>query len=93
SEEERHGITASYLARSDTVKAVLADPGPWFWETDFLDDPRRPGAVLDLTTVPRRAQRIRTHRPEVADRLWIPFADSIETVYGVRPSAHEATIP
>ncbi len=92
-EADRHGIPPSYLARSDTVRAVLMDPGPWFLETDFLDDPRRPGAVLDLTTVPRRAQRIRDHRPEVADRLWIPFAESVEKVYGRRPSAQEATAP
>ncbi len=92
-EVDRHGVTPSYLARSDTVKSVLADPGPWFWETDFLDDPRRPGAVLDLTTVPRRAQRIRAYRPEVADRLWIPFVESVEAIYGKRPSAAEVTGP
>jgi TatD-related deoxyribonuclease len=49
-------------------------------ETDFLDDPRRPGAVMALTTVPKRSygllndgsltedilQRVHVHWPKVA---------------------------
>jgi TatD-related deoxyribonuclease len=89
-EADRHGVVPSYLARSETFRAALSDRGPWFLETDFLDDPRRPGAVLDLTTVPRRVQQLRRGRPDLVDRLWIPFVESVERVYGWRPSAGEA---
>ncbi len=81
---ERSSVTPSYLARRDLVRAVLPDPGPWFLETDFLDDPARPGAVLDLTTIPRRATAI-AEQAEDAEQLWIPFVESIERVYGFRP--------
>jgi TatD-related deoxyribonuclease len=82
---DRHGTVPSYLARRELVRDVLGDPGPWFLETDFLDDPRRPGAVLDLATVPRRALAIAEGGPSGGEALWVPFVDSIERVYGWRP--------
>ena len=80
--EERLGIVPSYVARRELVKASLHETGPWFWETDFLDDPKRPGAVLDLATVPRRAQALSTD-PSSVERLRIPFVESVQKVYGL----------
>ncbi len=82
---DRYGIIPSYLARRELVHEVQDDPGPWFLETDFLDDPARPGAVLDLATVPRRALAIAEADGSRADRLFVPFVDSVERVYGQRP--------
>ncbi|MCI4318653.1 MAG: TatD family hydrolase [Thermoplasmata archaeon] len=83
--EERAGIVPSYLAKSELVATVASEPSPWFLETDFLDDPRRPGAVLDLATVPRRATRLVELDPAAADRLRIPFESAVATVYGFTP--------
>jgi TatD-related deoxyribonuclease len=85
SEDERHGIVPSYLARRPLVRDVVRDSGPWFLETDFLDDPARPGAVLDLATVPRRARAIAEASDDGGKRLFVPFVDSVEKVYGWRP--------
>ena len=79
-------IPRSYLAKRDVVVAALPDAGPWFWETDYLDDPRRPGAVLDLETVPRRARWIAAHHPESVERLRIPFEEAIRKTYGWVPT-------
>lgn len=79
------GLVPSYLARRDLAAETYASPGPWFWETDFLDDPKRPGAVLDLETVPRRARAFLDRFPDAAERLRVPFQDSVEKVYGFRP--------
>ncbi|MGP8078766.1 MAG: TatD family hydrolase [Thermoplasmata archaeon] len=79
------GIVPSYLARRELVRAVAGDPAPWFLETDFLDDPSRPGAVLDLETVPRRARMIAEETDGGGERLWGPFVESVERVYGWRP--------
>ena len=80
------GVVPSYLAKRDLVREVAGSPGPWFLETDFLDDPRRPGAVLDLATVPRRAAALVAQEPaEAAERLYVPFVESVERVYGWRP--------
>ena len=79
------GVVPSYLARRELVQEVVADPGPWFFETDYLDDPKRPGAVLDLATVPRRALAIAENPSQGPERLWVPFVESVERVYGWRP--------
>jgi TatD-related deoxyribonuclease len=83
--EGRSGVAPSFLARRELVNTVLSEEEPWFLETDFLDDPARPGAVLDLATVPRRALAVAERGPEFVERLWIPFVRSFETVYGWRP--------
>ncbi len=84
------GIGRSYLARRATTRAALGEAPPWFLETDYLDDPTRPGAVLDLATVPRRAREIADDPRGGSDRLWVPFVDSVEQVYGFRPGSGEA---
>lgn len=79
------GVVPSYLARRELVDAVLADPGPWFLETDYLDDPARRGAVLDLETVPRRAAALARRSPSAVEGLATPFVRSVQEVYGVTP--------
>ena len=44
---------------ASTATAASAN-APWGMETDFLDDPRRPGAVLGPKTVPKRTQQLCT---------------------------------
>ena len=83
---ELDGVVPSYLARRETVRAALDQPGPWFLETDFLDDPHRPGAVLDLETVPRRAAAVAAQGPSAAERLAIPFVEAVRSVYGILPT-------
>jgi len=55
-EEENFGLMPSVLAGRDAVKEALAKGTRFMMETDFLDDPRRPGAVLDIKTVPKRTK-------------------------------------
>jgi TatD-related deoxyribonuclease len=81
--ELEEGPSRSYLARRELVREVLDDPPPWFLETDFLDDPARPGAVLDLTTVPKRAQWVAGQLPDRLERLRVPFEESVRKVYGL----------
>jgi len=82
---DRAGVVASFVASRSLVKQSLADPGPWFWETDFLDDPKRPGAVLDIATIPRRAAQVATQGAEAVERLRIPFDQAVRSVYGLAP--------
>ncbi len=55
-EEENHGLMPSVLAGKDAVKEAFGKGTRFLMETDFLDDPRRPGAVLDIKTVPKRTK-------------------------------------
>jgi TatD-related deoxyribonuclease len=43
----------------DQLSSSLRDSeAPWGMETDFLDDPKRPGAVLGPKTIPKRTQQL-----------------------------------
>jgi len=56
--ELNFGLTPSVLA-SDRNAQEAAKQGPDFLlETDYMDDPRRPGAVLGPATVPRRTRQL-----------------------------------
>lgn len=93
--KERFGITPSFLAKRPLVRQALTDPGPWFLETDYLNDPQRPGAVLSLETVPRRARELweeETGAGSPADRerqLAIPFVEAPRRLYGLSFSRPE----
>ncbi|MBU0623972.1 MAG: TatD family hydrolase [Candidatus Thermoplasmatota archaeon] len=51
---ENFGLMPSVLAGKDAIKEALEKGTRFMMETDFLDDPRRPGAVLAIATVPKR---------------------------------------
>ncbi|MGA7922894.1 MAG: TatD family hydrolase [Thermoplasmata archaeon] len=91
--DERYGVVPSFLARRDLTRISLTLPGPWFWETDFLDDPSRPGAVLDLATVPRRATQALSEDPAAAELLRVPFQESVRAVYGFTPERPDPPPP
>jgi len=56
--EENHGLMPSVLASRDAIDVALGKGLRFMMETDFLDDPRRPGAVLNITTVPKRTNQL-----------------------------------
>lgn len=52
--EENHGIMPSVLASKGNIIAAINKGTRFLMETDYIDDPRRPGAVLSPKTVPKR---------------------------------------
>jgi TatD-related deoxyribonuclease len=54
--EDNHGLLPSILAKEDLVTAALRGEPRFLLETDYIDDPRRPGAVLGPATVPRKTR-------------------------------------
>jgi TatD-related deoxyribonuclease len=54
--EETHGLVPSILAKEDLVKEALKGGTRFLLETDYIDDPRRPGAVLGPATVPKKTK-------------------------------------
>ena len=54
-------------------------------ETDFLDDPRRPGAVLGPKTVPKRTQTLASALLEVVDKN--QAEDLLYQIHSFWPSA------
>lgn len=53
-----HMIIPSVLATESNITRMVAIKKPFLMETDFIDDPKRPGAVLGPKTVPRTAKKL-----------------------------------
>ena len=54
--EDTHDLVPSILAKEDLVAEALKGGPRFLLETDYIDDPRRPGAVLGPATVPRKTK-------------------------------------
>jgi len=52
--EDNHGLMPSIVAREDAILKAIEQGSRFFMETDYLDDPRRPGAVLGPATIPKK---------------------------------------
>jgi TatD-related deoxyribonuclease len=52
-QEENFGLMPSVLASKKNIVEALGKGDRFMMETDYIDDPRRPGAVLGPKTVPR----------------------------------------
>ncbi|MCL9816702.1 TatD family hydrolase [Natronocalculus amylovorans] len=50
------GPTPSVMSNKSDIETAATEDAPFLMETDFIDDPDRPGAVLGLKTVPRRVR-------------------------------------
>ena len=84
------GLTPSVLAGKGAIEALLATyerrSHGFFLETDYMDDLRRPGAVLGPKTVPKRTrQLLDAGVPEAV--MWDTHHELPQRVYG------EATSP
>ena len=79
------GVTPSVIARKDDLRDAVDAGEPFMLETDFLDDPDRPGAVLGPKTVPRRTEWLREEGHDEALRL--AHVQTPGRVYGIDTEA------
>jgi len=80
------GPTPSVLADREELRRAAERDAPFMMETDFIDDPDRPGAVLGPKTVPRRSRWLREEGYEAALRR--AHVETPRAVYGIdTPSA------
>ncbi len=56
--DENHGLMPSVLANDGALRTALQKGHRFVMETDYIDDPGRPGAVLGPKTVPRRTKQL-----------------------------------
>ncbi len=75
------GPTPSVMARTEWLRAHAERGEPFLMETDFVDDPDRPGAVMGPKTVPRRTRLLLDEGYEAAVRR--AHVETPRTVYGV----------
>lgn len=57
-ETKNHGLTPSIIASKENLADALDQGSRFLMETDYMDDPDRPGAVLGPKLVPRRTLQL-----------------------------------
>jgi TatD-related deoxyribonuclease len=80
--EENFGLFPSVLASRPFTAKALAKGDRFMLETDFIDDKRRPGAVMAPATVPRRT-RAMLEQGVAEEKVWKIHKENPEKVYGV----------
>jgi len=81
--DENFGIFPSVLAKKDAVIEAFKKGRYFMLETDYLDDPRRPGAVLSLKTVPKRINELLQKGIIDENDVYIINKENPERIYGI----------
>jgi TatD-related deoxyribonuclease len=75
------GPTPSVMSEKDRLETAAESGAPFLMETDFVDDPNRPGAVLGPKTVPRRVRWLLDEgHGEAVERAHV---ETPQRVYGI----------
>ncbi len=83
-EKDNHGLFPSVLASKRNIEEAIAQGNRFMMETDYLDDPRRPGAVLGIKTVPKRTKMLMEVGLLSEDDAFIIHKENPEKVYGIK---------
>ena len=78
---ELAGPTPSVMSDKDRLERAAESGEPFLMETDFVDDPDRPGMVLGPKTVPRRVRWLLDHGYDKAVRR--AHVETPAAVYGI----------
>jgi TatD-related deoxyribonuclease len=79
------GPTKSVIANTDDLEVAVEADEPFMMETDYIDDPDRPGAVLGPRTVPRRVRWLREAGHD--DAVERAHVETPADVYGIDTEA------
>ncbi len=81
--EENHGLFPSILANEDNIEEAISKGNRFMLETDYLDDPNRPGAVLGIKNVPKKTFKLHEKGILKEEDIWAIHKKNPEEVYGV----------
>lgn len=82
-EEENSGLFPSVLASRTAVGEALGKSARFLMETDYLDDMRRPGAVMSIVTVPKRTKAFLQSGQMSEEQAHRIHSDNPKKVYGI----------
>jgi TatD-related deoxyribonuclease len=81
---EKGGLEGEALMRNvkGALEKALSQGTRFLLETDYIDDSRRPGAVLGPATVPRRTLALHARGLLTEEQAWTIHGDNPEKVFG-----------
>jgi len=83
-ESENYGLMPSVLASKKNVLAAVGKSTRFMMETDYIDDPKRPGAVLGPKTVPKRTKDLLEQGTLTENQAYKIHKENPEKTYGVK---------
>ena len=78
-----HGLWPSVLIGKGSAEEAARGGTRFLMETDYMDDPRYPGAVLGPKTVPRRTAEMISKGLLTEEQAWVVHGKNPERVYGI----------
>lgn len=86
-ESENYGIMPSVLASKKNIFAAVSKGLRFMMETDYIDDPGRPGAVLGPKTVPKRTKELLEQQIISEKEIEFIHKENPERTYGINLDA------
>jgi TatD-related deoxyribonuclease len=83
-EDENYGLMPSVLASKKNILAAVVKSTRFLMETDYIDDPKRPGVVLGPKTVPKRTGELLEQGILTEDQVHKIHKENPEKTYGVK---------
>lgn len=80
---EEVGVFPSVIASGKNIEAAIKQGNRFMMETDYIDDKRRPGAVLGPKTVPKRTKAFLQNGLFTEEDVYRIHVENPEKVYGV----------
>lgn len=80
---EKKEIVPSIVARKESLKSCLDKSNRFLMETDYLDDPNRPGAVLGPKNVPKKSKWLLKNNYATKEDLFKIHKELPERIYSM----------
>ena len=81
--EENYGLMPSVLASKKNIITAIKKGTRFMMETDYIDDPKRPGAVLGPKTVPKRTKELIDNNLITEKEVYIIHQMNPEKTYNI----------
>ncbi len=81
--EENYGIFPSIISTEENIEEALSKGYRFMLETDYLDDLKRPGAVLALRTIPKKINKLIREGKMGEEEAFIINKDNPEKIYNI----------
>ncbi|OYT57500.1 metal-dependent hydrolase [Euryarchaeota archaeon ex4484_162] len=82
-EKENHGLMPSILASKKNITEALKKGNRFLMETDYIDDPKRPGAVLGPRTVPKVTKNLLENEVMTEKQAYMIHKENPEKTYDI----------
>lgn len=80
---DNYGLFPSILSGKKSIQEAVNQNARFLMETDYLDDPKRPGAVMGIKTVPKRTKEFLKNGIFSEDDVIKIHKENPERVYGI----------